>query len=435
MNRRIFILTAGSRGDVQPYVALGKGLQKAGFEVTIGTDAAFSTLVTGHGIKFVPVRTPFVQMARTDAGKAAIAGKKSFDLKQIKPMLRQMMDDAWEIAQQVKPDMVIYHPKPLAGYHIADKLGVPGILAIALPLYSPTGNFSNPVIGGSDYGSLLNRLSHTLFLKASLLPYRGFINRWRAEQLGLPPFKSDLILRGQPIPKLYAYSPTVLPAPSDWDSTSHVTGYWFLESDKAWEPPPDLTAFLAAGEAPVYVGFGSMAAENSSHTTDLILEAIRPLGTRAILATGWGGLSAVEIPDSVHMLESAPHDWLFPQCSAVVHHGGAGTTGAGLRAGKPTVICPFFGDQPFWGRQIYRLGVGPQPIPHKRLSADGLRQAVQEAIADAKMRQLAEALGQKIRAEAGVTQAVELVKRYSNKPVSNKEPAHDQLPTNTYAPH
>ncbi|MGB3574422.1 MAG: glycosyltransferase [Phormidesmis sp.] len=411
MSKHILILTAGSRGDVQPYVALGKGLQRDGFEVTIGTDSAFSTLVTSHGVKFAPLRAPFAQMVHTDAGKAALAGKKSFDLKHIKPILRQMMDDAWAIAQQVNPDMVIYHPKPLAGYHIADKLGVPGILAVALPLYSPTGDFSNPVFGGGDYGSLLNRLSYTLFLKAALLPYRGLINGWREEQLGLSPLNSERAIRGKPVPIMYAYSSAVLPVPSDWDDHSNVTGYWFLDSDETWEPPSDLAAFLAEGEAPVYVGFGSMAAEDASHTAALILEAVRQARTRAILATGWGGLSVSRIPENVYMLESAPHDWLFPQCAAVVHHGGAGTTGAGLRAGKPTIICPFFGDQPFWGKQVHRLGVGPRPILQKQLSANSLGRAIREAIADPKMRQRAESLGEKIRAEAGVVQAIEIVKR------------------------
>ena len=412
MGKRILILTAGSRGDVQPYVALGKGLQRAGFEVTLGTDPAFQTLVTRYRVRFAPIRAPFADMAQTEAGKAALAGKKSFSLKQVKPMLRQMMDDAWAVAQQVDPDLVIYHPKPLAGYHIADKLGVPGILAIALPVYSPTRAFVNPVFGGGDYGSLLNRLSYTLFLKAALLPYRGFINRWREEQLGLPPFKDDLTLSGQAIPKLYAYSPEIVPIPSDWDRSSMVSGYWFLDVDEDWQPPSDLEAFLAQGSAPVYVGFGSMASEDAERTTALVLEAIQQVGTRAILATGWGGLSATNIPDSVYVLKSAPHDWLFPQCAAVVHHGGAGTTGAGLRAGKPTVICPFFGDQPFWGKQVYRLGVGPRPVPQKQLTAERLGQAIGEAIANPDIRQSAESLGQKIRAENGVSKAVGIVERY-----------------------
>ena len=418
MSKRTLILTAGSRGDVQPYLALAKGLQQEGFAVTLSTDSTFSEWVVSQGVKVAPIRAPFAQMMQTDAGRAALAGQKSFNLKQIKRLLRQMMDDAWKVAQQVNPDLIIYHPKPLAGYHIADKLGIPGILAVALPLYSPTGDFSSPILGGGDYGSLLNRLSHTLFLKASLLPYRGFINRWRKEQLDLPPFRDELTLRGHPIPILYAYSSAVLPIPNDWNNQATVTGYWCLDADAAWQPPSDLAAFLAEGDAPVYVGFGSMAAQDASQTTALILDAVRQSNRRAILATGWGGLSASEISEvsevseNIYMLKHAPHDWLFPQCSAVVHHGGAGTTGAGLSAGKPTVICPFFGDQPFWGKQIHRLGVGPKPIPQKQLSADSLGQAIQAAVSDARMREKAELLGQKIRSEDGVAQAVAIVKQW-----------------------
>ncbi|MGB3292150.1 MAG: glycosyltransferase [Phormidesmis sp.] len=410
MGKRILILTAGSRGDVQPYVALGMGLQRAGFAVTLSTDPGFQALVTRHGVKFAPIRAPFAELVQTEAGKAALAGKKSFSLKQIKPMLRQMMDDAWAVAQQGDPDLVIYHPKVLAGYHIADKLGVPGILAIALPVYSPTQAFVNPVFGGGNFGSLLNKLSYRLFLKAALLPYRGFINRWRKEKLSLPPFKNDLTLRGQAILKLYAYSPHVVPIPGDWDSTSIVTGYWFLDAAEDWQPPLDLATFLAQGPAPVYIGFGSMASAEASQTTAIVLEAVRQAGTRAILATGAGGLSSADIPDSVYVLKSAPHNWLFPQCAAVVHHGGAGTTGAGLRAGKPTVVCPFFGDQPFWGRQVYQLGAGPRPIPQKQLTAESLGRAIGVAIA-ADMRHNAASLGQKIRAEDGVSRAIEIIER------------------------
>ena len=415
MSKRILILTAGSRGDIQPYVALAKGLQQAGFDVTLATDLAFNTLVTSHGVRFASIRAPFAQMMQNDEGKAALAGKKRIGLKQIQTMLRQMMDDAWEIAQQVQPDMVLYHPKPLAGYHIADKLGVPGILAIALPAYSPTDDFFSPVFGGGNYGRLLNRLSHLLYLKVSLLPYRRFLNRWRKEQLNLPPFSSDLVMREQPVPILYAYSPAVVPIPNDWRGNVNVTGYWFLDSAEAWEPPSELSAFLEKGEAPLYLGFGSMAAPDSPGITHVILEAVRQSNKRAILATGWGGISGLEslnISGNIHLLKSAPHDWLFPRCSAVVHHGGAGTTGAGLRAGKPTIICPFFGDQPFWGKQIYKLGAGPNPIRQKRLSINRLRQAILEATSNARMRRSAESIGKRIRAENGVAQAVEIVERY-----------------------
>lgn len=408
MNKRILILSAGSQGDVQPYVALGIGLQQAGFEVRLASDRSFSSFVTSHALSFAPLLAPFSQLVQTEAGKAALAGKKSFSFKQIASMLRQMMDDAWDIAQQYQPDAIIYHPKTLAGYHLADKLDVPGLLAMALPGYSPTRAFANPVFGGGNYGSLLNRLSYTLFFKAALLPYRRLINTWRREKLELQPFRDEVTLRGRPIPKLYAYSRHVVPVPVDWESTSIVTGYWFLDSAAGWEPPADLATFLR-GSAPVYIGFGSMVPQDAAQTTQLVIDAVHQSGQRAILATGWGGLSPSDIPNSIYVLKSAPHDWLFPQCLAVVHHGGAGTTGAGLRAGKPTVICPFFGDQPFWGRRVFELGVGPRPIPQKNLSADKLGRAIREVATNAQMQQRAEALGKKIRAENGAMQAVEVI--------------------------
>lgn len=409
MSQRILILTLGSQGDVQPYVALGMGLRQAGFEVLLATDPSFSSLVTSHALDFAPLHTSFAQLVQSDAGKAALAGKKSFSLKQIMPMLRQVLDDAWEIAQQYAPDAVIYHAKPLAGYHIADKLGIPGFLAMALPLYSPTRSFANPIFGGSNYGGFLNQLSYTLFLKAALLPYRRLINQWRQEKLGLPPFRDELTLRNRPIPKLYAYSRHILPPPTDWDNTSLVTGYWFLDSFSDWQPPADLVAFLERGSPPIYIGFGSMPSQDLAQTTQLVIDAVHQSGQRAILATGWGGLSASEVPEHIHILQFAPHNWLFPQCLAVVHHGGAGTTGAGLRAGKPTVICPFFGDQPFWGKRIFELGVGSRPLPQKQLTATSLAQAIREVALNLEMQQRAEALGEKIRAEDGVMQAVEII--------------------------
>ncbi|MCU0568458.1 MAG: glycosyltransferase [Oculatellaceae cyanobacterium Prado106] len=409
MSKRILILTLGSRGDVQPYIALGKGLKRAGFEVTLATDPSFSEFVSGHGLEFASCGAAFGQLIQTDAGKAALAGKNKFSFKEIKSILLQVMDEAWAIAQQVQPDSVIYHPKPLAGYHIAEKLNVPGFLAMALPAYSPTKAFFNPVFGGGDRGSWLKRLSYTLFLKAMVLPYRGLINTWRREKLGLPPFQDDTTLNGHPVSKLYAYSPQVLPVPSDWDESSIATGYWFLDADPNWQPPSDLVAFLGQGSPPVYIGFGSMVPMDAQRTTHLVLDAVKRSGQRAVLATGWGGLSPTEIPSHVYVLESVPHDWLFPQCAAIVHHGGAGTTGAGLRAGKPMMICPFFGDQPFWGRQVFELGVGARPIPQKQLTAELLGQAIRSLVADSNMRQQAETLGEQIRAEDGVGRAIAII--------------------------
>ncbi|MDY0020531.1 MAG: glycosyltransferase [Anaerolineae bacterium] len=406
-HRKLTILTVGTRGDVQPYIALGVALQKVGYQVKIATEAGFEEFVHEYGLDFAPLRADFMRMAQSAEGKAALAGKNKLSLmKQMGPMLRQIMDDAWSAAQG--SDAIIYHPKALAGYHIAEKLAVPGFLAMMLPAYSPTRAFATPVLGAHHYGGLLNRFSYWLFLKAAMAPYRGLINSWRREKLGLSPYRDDTVLHGEPVQKLYAYSRQVVPIPVDWDDSTHVTGYWVLPPSE-WQPPERLRDFLAQGPAPVYVGFGSMAPQDAERITRIVLEAARLAEQRVILATGWGGLTSSEISDTLFVLESAPHDWLFPRCAAVVHHGGAGTTGAGLRAGKPTVICPFFGDQPFWGQRVAALGVGPRPIPQKKLTVEALARAIHDATTDQEMQQRAQAIGERICAEDGMAEAISII--------------------------
>ena len=176
------------------------------------------------------------------------------------------------------------------------------------------------------------------------------------------PFDAEPV-RGQPI--LYGYSPAVIPPPADWGADIHVTGYWFLDPAEDWTPDAALTDFLAAGPPPVYVGFGSMSSRNPEATANLILDALARTGQRGIIHAGWGGLQRTDLPASVMMVDGVPFAWLFPRVAAVVHHGGAGTTSAGLRAGVPSVVVPFFGDQPFWAQRVADLGVGPAPIPRR----------------------------------------------------------------------
>jgi sterol 3beta-glucosyltransferase len=408
----ILILTLGSRGDVQPYVALGAGLQAAGHHVTLATAASFADFVGEHGLPFHPLRGEFLELIQTPAGKAALVGKGNplALLKIVAPMYRQLLDDAWAAATDA--DLVIYHPKALGGYSIAEKRGIPGILALPLPLYSPTAAFPSPILPFSNLGGPLNRASHRLIVGLVSASVRGMLTSWRRDALGLGPIRDELVLHGRPVLRLYGYSPTVIPAPADWDAHSVTTGYWFLNRLETWQPPEALSAFLRDGPAPVYVGFGSMPAQDTAKTTAFVLEALARSGQRGILATGWGGLAASAVPPSVYVLESAPHDWLFPQMAAVVHHGGAGTTAAGLRAGVPQVICPFFGDQPFWGRRIAALGLGPQPIPQKRLNADRLSKAITLATTDLAMQQRAAELGAEIRTERGVATAVEQIEAW-----------------------
>jgi UDP:flavonoid glycosyltransferase YjiC (YdhE family) len=324
-------------------------------------------------------------------------------------MMRRLLDAQWAGARGA--DAIIYHPKALGGVHIAERLGIPAFIALTIPCLTPTRAFPNPMLPFANLGPL-NAASHKFFIRYANSLFREPINRWRREVLKLASSRRDESLNGTPVPRLYGYSSAVVPRPLDWDQSSHVTGYWFLNAIDDWQPDPALQRFLEAGPPPVYVGFGSIPAADPRRMTTMIVEALALVGQRGLLASGWGGLSATVKAEHVFILESAPHDRLFPHVSAVVHHGGAGTTAAGLRAGKPTVICPFFGDQPFWGRRVAALGVGPPPIARKHLTSSTLAEAVGLAVKDESLRDRAASLGAIIRTEDGVKAAVGLLKGY-----------------------
>jgi sterol 3beta-glucosyltransferase len=412
---RILIITIGSRGDIQPFIALGKGLQAAGHEVALQTAEAYKPFVEENGLTYAYMNNDFMLLAESKEGQAAVEGGGKLSLmKKVMPMLRRMLEDEWQAARDFRPDAIIHHPKSLGGYHIAEKLNVPLFLSLALPLYTPTRAYPVPILSGIRLGAGFNRFSYKLMGWASA-PYMGVINDFRVKTLGLTKrgrFASELVKpNGEPVPVLYAYSPHVLPVPEDYPPHVHVTGYWFLDQHADWQPSAELAQFLAAGAPPIYVGFGSMSGAKAQERAKIVIDALAKSGQRGLLASGWGGLKVSDLPSNVFTLEQAPHDWLFPRVSAVAHHGGAGTTAAGLRAGKPTIIVPFIADQPFWGKVVYELGVGPQPIPQNKLTVDALTAAMQRVVTDAEMRHRAEGMGEKIRAEDGIGDAVKIIAR------------------------
>jgi sterol 3beta-glucosyltransferase len=393
---------------VQPYVALGVGLHAAGHTVTIATSARFHTFITERGLRHAPLTLDAMELMETPAGRAAVGGKGLLSLmRQLRPSMRKMLDEGWEAAQGA--DAIISNPKALSGYHVAEKLGVPLFLAHPVPVLAPTRAFAVPALPVSNLGGLVNKLSYQLATGAARGPFGGMVNAWRRDVLGLPPTRSERVLDGTPVPVLYAFSPHVVAPPVDWGDHVRVTGYWFLDHPATWQPDPKLVKFVAAGPAPVYIGFGSMASNDAAPTSQIVLEAIRRAGVRAVLATGVGGLIAENVPDNVFLLNEAPHDWLFGRMAAIVHHGGAGTTAAAFRAGKPQLVCPFFSDQPFWGQRVAALGVGPHPIKQKKLSVDHLTQALTTLTTDQAMHIRAAELGAHIRAEDGVARAVALI--------------------------
>jgi UDP:flavonoid glycosyltransferase YjiC (YdhE family) len=405
---RIAVHTLGTRGDVQPYLALALRLKATGHEVLVAAPSQFEAFISKHGVSFAHLPGEFLALMETPEGKAAMAGSgggfaAGFKLmKHFKPIGRKELTQEWAAARSFDPELIIYHPKAIAAPHIAEKLGCPAVLASPLPGFTPTGEFASPLVPFKSLGPL-NRVTHSLMAGGGEAIFRGMIREWRVSELRLD---AKPARRLRPASTLYAYSPLVLPVPADWPESVAVTGYWFLDDNEGWKPDPGLQAFLNDGEAPVYVGFGSMPGLDPLGLTSAVVEALARAGKRGVLAAGGGAIGAEMSGHHVHLIEGAPHDRLFPLMSACVHHGGAGTTAASLRAGKPTVICPFFGDQPFWGRRVHELGVGPSPIDKKRLTVEALAKAISEATSDREMSRRAKLLGASIAAEDGVGRAV-----------------------------
>jgi UDP:flavonoid glycosyltransferase YjiC (YdhE family) len=406
---RIAIHTLGTRGDVQPYVALARGLAARGHAVQLAAPEQFAGFVHEHGIACAPLPGEFLALLDAPEGKAALAGGGSgFGpgfrlLKHVRPLMRRLMDLEWDAARAFRPDLVVHHPKSLAAPHIAEALGCRSMLASPLPGFTPTSAFASPLVPFASLGPL-NRASHRLATEGARWLFGRQMRDWRVAVLGLPRRRAGA---DPALGTLYAYSRHVLSVPDDWGRDVLVSGYWFLD-EAAWQPPPGLAAFLEAGLPPVYIGFGSMPGIEPRRLTEIVVAALARTGKRGLLATGGGALASGDLPPDVLAIGGAPHDRLLPRVAAVVHHGGAGTTGAALRAGRPSVICPFFGDQPFWARRVAALGAGPPALDRRTLTAEGLAAAL-VATDGPEMRRRAAGLGAAIRQEDGVGAAVTFI--------------------------
>jgi UDP:flavonoid glycosyltransferase YjiC (YdhE family) len=420
----IAIIALGSQGDVQPYVALGRGLQEAGHVVRLVTHENFQALARSQGLECWPVPGNVQEVAESEEMRALLAKGNflaiaAFTAKEARRISVQWAREGVRACQGM--DLLLGGIGGLyIGLALAEKLGIPFIQAHVLP-FTPTAAFPGVLFprGLSRLGGMVNRASHHLVRQIMWQSVRSADLAVRREVLHIPvarpltgPYRSRQ-LQGHPI--LYGFSPAVIAKPPDWGRNTHVTGYWFVDPPSDWTPPSALLAFLQAGPPPIYIGFGSMGSRNPKETAQLALHALTQTNQRAIMLSGWGGLRPGDLPDSVFLVDSIPHAWLFPRVAAVVHHGGAGTTAAGLRAGVPTVVIPFFGDQGFWGQQVAALGAGPVPIPRKQLTANRLASAIQQATSDPAMRRRASALGSQIQAEDGIARAVDIIGQWQRR--------------------
>lgn len=420
---RIAIMTIGTRGDVQPYVNLGRGLHEAGYSVRLVTSRGFDDLAGSAGLDYVPIDLDFAEMMKDPQVVAAL--KSPIGLlrfwSRASGLVRRSLDACTDAA--VDADAIVHHPKATAAPHLAERYGLPLITAALQPILSPTRSFPSPLLPFGNLGPCGNRLSHRFVLKLMASGgFPGVLSTWRAERLGLPPKPvrptNSVTIRGALVPVLYGFSPTLVPPPPDWSEGTRVTGAWFGTGSVDWRPPDSLANFLASGPPPVYVGFGSMATGNAAEKGRMVAAALAKAGLRGIIAGGWGGLAAESSAD-VRVIDQAPHAWLFPRCVAVVHHGGAGTTHEGLRWGRPTLVCPVFGDQPWWGHRVAALGAGPPPIPQRRLSVNRLADALRDLVGNPGFAQRAQDIAFAMRHEDGVGAAVAAISRNLGRPDSS----------------
>ena len=424
MSMRITILAHGSRGDIQPYVALGRALQQAGHQVRLACPVTFEGFVGENGLEFAPLAGDPADLARVLSEEVGASYLRTIPalINYTMPLAVRIIEDC-RLACQGADGIIHSFLMSVAGHEAALHLELPDLSALIFGVFSPTTAFPNQMFPGLPLGGAYNRLTHAifdrLFWQGSRFGY-GWLRRKhpRLRPLHGWPFAARSNRRiPRPLPVLYGFSPSLLPRPADWGDHLHMTGYWFLDSPD-WQPPAELLAFLEEGPPPVFIGFGSTITSKAKELTQIALEALALSGQRGLLLTGWGGLDQVDRPPSglsgrgVLAIESAPFDWLFPRMAALVHHGGMGTTADGLRAGKPAVIVPFTTDQPFWGNYLHRLGLSPPPISHKKLTAQRLAAEIRDTIENNELRRRAAVMGQSIQNEDGLGRAVALVERY-----------------------
>ncbi|MDQ4127066.1 MAG: glycosyltransferase, partial [Actinomycetota bacterium] len=409
---------------VQPCVALGLGLKKAGHEVTVASWAPFQDLVEGRGLEFHPVAGPHpdrLMEALLEAGRNPLRYARKF-----RPLLRPHAEKGFRdcLAACRGADAVIYTPLGFAGYMAAELLGIFALGSVVEPLLIRSGSYPSAILGrpvggaalveAPVVGALYNHLSHLAVEQIYWRTVQPLVGGLR-KRAGLPPMSSLFgplgSMRRERQPMLLGWSEHVLPRSTRQEAWMPTTGYWFLDHPRDWQPPEELKLFLDAGEPPVSLGLGSMSGIESARTESifaLTAQALKRAGRRGVLLSNQNRIDAAEMPDGVIGVGGeVPYDWLFPRVAVAVHHGGAGTVAAALRAGVPSVVIPVLPDQAFWAWRVAALGAGPAPIPPKRLSPERLSAAIRQAATDPEMRRNCRLLSDKITAEDGIGKAVE----------------------------
>jgi UDP:flavonoid glycosyltransferase YjiC (YdhE family) len=436
----IVVMAVGSRGDVQPFIPIGRRLAKR-HRVRIATHREFRPMVEQAGLAFYPLGgNPHEMMEYIVKTGGSILPTRLDqiweDVPKKRAMIAEILASTWRACTEADPehpdappfraDAIVANPPSYGHIHCAEALHIPLHMIFTMP-WSATCAFPHPFarIESSAQHPVENFFSYGLI---DLLVWAGIgdlVNEFRSETLGLPPVTltdGAALLEDHEVPFTYLWPAGLVPKPPDWGPHIDLANFIEYEQAHTYRPPQALLDFLAAGEAPIYVGFGSVVAEDPAALTRTIFTALDRAGARGIVSQGWARLGDEAPPPNVYVIGDTPHDWLFARCRAVCHHGGAGTTSAGLRAGLPTVVVPFFGDQFFWGRIVADAGAGPEPIPIRRLDRENLTAAF-DACRRPPIRERASELAARLRATDGVELTVQSIERHL--PLAAMSCAHD----------
>lgn len=415
---RITLLAVGSRGDVQPVIALGLHLRGRGHRVKLATHGEFAGLAAARGLEVAVLgglSLPDLMHEMTSGAARRRGGRLFADflpgLERIRAGLPALLDGC--LAAIADADAVGFSPQllPLAG-SLADT-GRGGLFCTCLQPVVPTGEFPSPFLGLPSFGSRLNRAGYTLPARLFWPLVGAAFNDWRKRSLALGPAGSSRVARWLevPFPVLCGFSGLVVPRPRDWDDRRVLCGYWRLSAPAHESPAPELVRFVEGGDPPVAVGFGSMADREAEGALAALLQALESCGLRAVIQTPLEQAGGRPLPDSVFRADGLDHGWLFPRARAVVHHCGAGTAAAVMHAGVPSLPVPFAFEQPWWARRLHRLGVATEAVPRYRLDGKRLARALRQAVSDAGLRDCCRALAAGLNREDGPATAGEALER------------------------
>lgn len=407
-------MAVGSRGDVEPAIALAGALRRAGYDVTLGAPQAYRKAAEAVGAEFRPIDIDWQAAIHSPEARAAIRAGAMSQFRTLRAIMA-----GWDQSLTVGlheatrgADALVFHPLLGFAADIAEARAIPAIVYSAVPI-APTAEFPLCLIPRADLGPL-NRMSYAALRIFRLAGHRA-LSEARRDLLGLnarPISAAPFAVGGRALPSIAAVSPSVVPRPADWPAAAHQTGFWFAGDDGGWRPDPALTAFLSAGDPPLYVGFGSMPFHDPEGSARTLLAALGKSGTRAVVGRGWSGFDPRGAGSgAVHAIDQAPFARLFPLVAGVVHHGGVGTLALGLKAGRPTLVCPMFNDQFFWGRRAHALGVGPAPLPVDAWTVETLAAAFVDLKSNSGYGATARRLSAALEAEDGLGDAVRLISK------------------------